>query len=111
MMLSQPHKFPSWICSQIGAREHFAIPRALHQGGRLGMLYTDFWAGPTLRKMASGKLRPLAARFHPDLGAPSAAVHSWNVRSLGWEFSLRRKAARQTPYHGYVHVGRRFALC
>ena len=64
-----------WICSQIGAREHYAIPRALHKTGRLDTLYTDFWAGSALRlaqKMVDGRLkmgalRSLAARYHPEL--------------------------------------------
>jgi len=30
-----------WICSQIGAREHYAIPKALQRVGRLEKLYTD----------------------------------------------------------------------
>ncbi len=34
-----------WICSQIGAREHYAIPRVLHRAGKLEFLYTDLWAG------------------------------------------------------------------
>jgi len=109
-------QYPAWICSQIGAREHFAVPRALHQAGRLAAFYTDFWAGPTIRKLAVGRLRPLAARFHSDLDGQSANVHSWNLRALGWEFFLRRKFAGdppsgRSPYHGFIEVGRRFARC
>jgi glycosyltransferase involved in cell wall biosynthesis len=108
IMPSRSPKSPAWICSQIGAREHFAIPRALHQGGRLAALYTDFWAGPATRKLAAGKLRPLAARFHPDLAGQSSLVHSWNLRSLGWELLRRRKFAGR-PYHDFIEFGRRFA--
>ncbi len=37
----------SWICCQLGAREHFAVPRALHRDGKLAQLVTDAWApGP-----------------------------------------------------------------
>jgi glycosyltransferase involved in cell wall biosynthesis len=80
----------------------------LRQGGRLAALYTDFWAGPVTRKLAAGKLRPLAARFHSDLDGQPGLVHSWNLRSLDWEFLLRRKFAGK-PYHGFIEVGRRFA--
>jgi len=107
-MTSPSIKLPSWICSQIGAREHFAIPRALHLNGQLAALCTDFWAGPVTRKLAAGKLRPLAARFHPDLTRQSGLVHSWNLRSLGWEFLLRRKFAGE-PYLGFIEVGKRFS--
>ena len=100
---------PAWICSQIGAREHFAIPRALHQNGKLAALCTDFWAGSLTRKLAAGKLRPLAARFHPDLTGQPGLVHSWNLRSLGWEFLLRRKYAGE-PYLGFIEVGKRFSI-
>jgi len=33
-----------WITAQIGAREHYAVPRVLHRAGKLERLYTDFWA-------------------------------------------------------------------
>ena len=33
-----------WICCQIGAREHYAVPRALHQQGMLAGLVTDWYA-------------------------------------------------------------------
>ena len=107
-MASRSPKPPAWICSQIGAREHFAIPRALHQSGRLAVLYTDFWAGPATRQFAIGKLRSLAARFHLDLAGQAGLVHSWNLRSLGGEFLLRRKFAGK-PYLGFIEVGKRFA--
>lgn len=57
-----------WVCAQIGAREHYAIPRALFRRGRLGRLYTDAWAGPLLRS-AGGPLRGLAERYHLELPA------------------------------------------
>jgi len=155
-----------WICSQIGAREHYAVPRALHQGGRLAALYTDFWAGRAIRsaqKMADGRLkfealRSLAARYHPEMDIKSeilkaenrnepgeaasrilhspgrAEIVSWNFRALWWEAILQRKqkmgkqkAENQSqfqisdfkisefknaigPYHGFIEVGRRFAV-
>jgi glycosyltransferase involved in cell wall biosynthesis len=109
--MSSRHTVASkWICSQIGAREHFAIPRALHPDGKLATLYTDFWAGAMVRNFSFGKLRPLAARFHSDFNDQSALVRSWNFRSLTWEFRLRRKFGR-SPYHGFIEVGRRFARC
>ena len=107
-MPSRSSKSPVWICSQIGAREHFAIPRTLHKSGQLTVLYTDYWPGPVIRNLATGKLRPLAARFHSDLDGRSGLVYSWNLRSVGWEYLLRRKFAGK-PYHGFIEVGRRFA--
>lgn len=103
---------PAWICSQIGAREHYAVPRSLCAAGRDVTLCTDFWAGPLLRKLAVGKLRPLAARSHPGFGnTASSTVRSWNLRALAWERWLRQKSAAQTPYHAFIEIGRRFAEC
>ncbi len=99
-----------WICSQIGAREHYAVPRALHQGGRLGALYTDFWANALVRGIKIGQLRSLAARFHPDLAG--AEIKSWNFRALAWEAGLRRRSQKdgiRDVYSGFIEVGRKFA--
>jgi glycosyltransferase involved in cell wall biosynthesis len=124
-----------WICAQIGAREHYAVPRALHKEERLSGLYTDFWAGSGLRRLArktgdgkgkrGGALRSLAGRFHPEL--EGAAVESWNVRSLLWEVTLRKRKAQSRkqkrgltdhglqdhgttgPYQGFIEVGKGFA--
>jgi glycosyltransferase involved in cell wall biosynthesis len=108
-MTSCPETIRPWICSQIGAREHYAVPRALHQSGRLAALYTDFWAGPVWKRLAVSKLRPLAARQHPDLAGQPSLVHSWNLRALGWEKRLRQQTVAQTAYHGFIEFGRVFA--
>lgn len=91
-----------WITSQIGAREHYAVPRVLHQEGKLERLYTDFWASATWRLLGkvTGKVS-LASRCHVDLiGAP---VTGFNFHSL--------KASRQrfaNPYDGFFQIGRQF---
>ena len=36
----------SWICCQLGAREHYAVPRALLITGMLGEFITDLWIRP-----------------------------------------------------------------
>ncbi len=69
--LQSPPSSLAWFCAQIGAREHFAVPRALSQSSQLAVLYTDFWAGPATRAAADrwklGVLQSLAARWHPEL--------------------------------------------
>jgi glycosyltransferase involved in cell wall biosynthesis len=103
-----------WFCAQIGAREHFAVARALHRDQRLATLYTEFWAGRAVREVASrmdvGPVRSLAARYHPELA--EADVQSWNWRSLGWEAEQRYRWRRDRwgLYSGFVDIGRRFAL-
>jgi glycosyltransferase involved in cell wall biosynthesis len=101
---------PPWFCAQIGAREHYAVPRALHQTGQLAALYTDFWAGAMTRSLLprSGAFAALAARFHPDLAG--ATVRSCNLHALAWEARLRLSSKKEGGrYLGYCEVGRRFA--
>lgn len=91
-----------WICSQIGAREHYAIPRVLHRTGKLERLYADFWASAPWRLVGklTGKVS-LSARCHPDLA--SASVEAFNYEAL--------KASRQrfaNPYDGFLQVGAAF---
>jgi len=70
-----------WITCQIGAREHYAIPRVLHGEQKLECLYTDFWAG-SIWQQASNFLgnSALSMRFHPDLA--DAAVKSFDLTTL-----------------------------
>jgi Glycosyl transferases group 1 len=60
---------PSWICCQLGAREHYAVPAYFHLRGRLAALLTDAWIRPgTLtEKLAVGVFRPLRDRFDRQL--------------------------------------------
>src|ERR1035437_946946 len=102
-----------WLCAQLGAREHYAIPRSLHKAGQLGAVYTDFWAGASLRHLAATvgtrTLRSMATRFHPALA--QVPVAAWNLRSLEWEIILRRGAQKGDAgrYASFIKVGRRFA--
>jgi glycosyltransferase involved in cell wall biosynthesis len=91
-----------WICSQIGAREHYAIPRVLHRAGKLERLYADFWASAPWRLLGKviGK-GSLSARCHSDL--PVASVTSFNFQTLK---ASRRKFAN--PYDGFLQVGKAF---
>jgi glycosyltransferase involved in cell wall biosynthesis len=101
-----------WLCSQIGAREHYSVPRVLHRNGRLTALYTDFWAGTIVRQVArrtnSKNFRSLAARFHPELS--EARILSWNTRSLAWEAGSRRQRNGEV-YESFIKIGNAFALC
>ena len=76
-----------WLCSQLGAREHYAIPRALFRQGSLDHLLTDAWAPPgsPLAALPLG----LGERFHPDL--TDAPVQAWNSRLLAFELAARLK--------------------
>jgi glycosyltransferase involved in cell wall biosynthesis len=81
------HAATRWICCQLGAREHYAVPRALHRCHVLDLLLTDTWIRP---ENLLGRLKPnLRARFHPDLA--TANVYAANRRGIAFE--LRAKVA------------------
>jgi hypothetical protein len=74
------HKMSSsttkWLCCQLGAREHYAIPRALFRLSVLGRLVTDAWVPPSsfLARLSGSRL---ADRFHNELrDAPATAFNS-----------------------------------
>lgn len=82
-------KSSSWLCCQIGAREHYAIPRALHQAGQLVHLITDAWVLPQspLNKLPKSLGANLRERFHPDLA--QASVRAFTNSLLSFEISQR----------------------
>lgn len=84
----------TWLVCQIGAREHYAIPRAIHQAGKLGALYTDSWVGPDslLYRLPIG--RRLRDRWQPQLA--DATVIAPNARLLAFE--LKQRAVRSHPW-------------
>jgi glycosyltransferase involved in cell wall biosynthesis len=80
-----------WLCSQLGAREHYAIPRALFRQGLLDHLLTDAWVRPATALAAFG----LGERFHPDL--TDAPVRAWNAELLAFELTARLKRLSGWP--------------
>jgi len=77
----------SWTCCQLGAREHYAVPRALQREGLLAKLITDLW----MRR---------AGRFHPGLAG--ARIAAPNFASL--RFELKASLARE---NGWQLISRR----
>ena len=86
----------TWICCQIGAREHYAIPRALHQAGQLATLITDSWlpARSPLRLLPRSLSTGLPDRFHPDLA--HAPVQAFTLTGLFFE--LNQRLHRRSPW-------------
>ena len=82
-----------WLCCQLGARDHYAIPRALFRQGLLEHLLTDAWAPPgsPLAALSFG----LGERFHPDL--TTARVQAWNSGLLAFELANRLKRLSGWP--------------
>lgn len=80
---------PSWICCQLGAREHYAVPRALLRAGRAVHVLTDTWVPP--QSVASRLIRGSRGerwreRYHPELAnAPMTAfTGSLMAHEIGW---------------------------
>lgn len=101
MRATLPHDSPHlrWLCCQLGAREHYAIARALFRMGMLRYVVTDAWVPPSsfLAKVSGCRLTD---RFHDELS--HARVMAFNsslilfemlarVRQLGeWEIIVAR---------------------
>ena len=91
-----------WICCQLGAREHYAVPRALHRRGELLAFATDAWASPgsPWRLIPGASGARLSERYSPDLAVAdvrdftaSLVAHeaSWRVQGLsGWPHTIVR---------------------
>ena len=88
----------TWICCQLGAREHYAIPRALQRAGALAGVITDAWIpDSSLRGVYPRRLRQ---RFHEELA--EAFINHSNLAAIlfeaqqavrgakGWDLIIRR---------------------
>jgi len=88
----------SWICCQLGAREHYAVPRALQMSGVLGEFITDLWIRPGT--LLHSWRKSLNGRFHPAL--EDAQVKAPNVAALTFELK-----ASATGVDGWKLISRR----
>ncbi len=64
----------SWICCQIGAREHYAVPRALRGADLPVELITDAWAKGSYTTFLPSRWKQ---RFHSELS--DTPVHAWTA--------------------------------
>lgn len=69
-----------WIVCQIGAREHYAVARALRRRGQLAALVTDWWSPPRSWTRLLPEAKSLAGRYAGELS--DARVLAPNVRML-----------------------------
>jgi glycosyltransferase involved in cell wall biosynthesis len=92
--------YASWICCQLGAREHYAIPRVLFQHNKLARLITDAWVTPRspLNKLPKSLLSNLRERFHSELDI--AFISSFNNSLL--EFELLQKIKKNYGWHKII---------
>ena len=97
-----------WIVTQIGSREHYAVPRAFFRRGRLFHLYTDAWCsvGRGLLRRGPSTLCALASRYHPEI--PSNKVTGFTFPALRDHLRLRNSRTVEQTHLEYIRIGREF---
>ncbi len=107
-----PASSPPWIVCQIGAREHYAVPRALHRRGVLAALITDFWmpSGHPFGRLPGA--RRLRDRHHLDLAGARVIAPNWRMfrfevsnrlrKRSGWNVITARNALFQRQAISYL---------
>jgi glycosyltransferase involved in cell wall biosynthesis len=84
---------PKWICCQLGAREHYAIPRALARRSVLDQIITDAWLRPSsLLRIGGVRSSEIGGRWHEEL--KQAVVTSFNSSLVGFEMLARMRRLR-----------------
>ena len=85
-----------WLCCQLGAREHYAIPRALFRQSALDHLLTDAWARPrSILRIVGEQKSEIRDRWHEELrGAP---VTSFNWSLIAFEILARARGLSGWP--------------
>jgi glycosyltransferase involved in cell wall biosynthesis len=75
----------TWICCQLGARDHYSVPRGLHRRGLLEQLITEAWVPPSSAfAMLPGELgERLRQRYDKSLA--NANVLHWTASIVGFE--------------------------
>ena len=79
----------SWTAIQLGSREHYAIPIALHEGGHLDWLITDTWLTSGVAALVRPFHPSLAGRRHESL--PDSKVRRNSAGRLLTDSRLRRQ--------------------
>jgi glycosyltransferase involved in cell wall biosynthesis len=105
-----------WICTQIGAREGYAVPRSFYRRKQLVRLYTDFWSGSKFLRNLSGRFRwplinGLSRRYHQEL--PNNLVVGFNthmvINEIRFKMSPRTASDSEELFQYWVREGREFA--
>lgn len=101
------HSPAQWVCAQLGAREHYAIPRALHNQNKLAALCTDLWCAPGGATLENGLgalgAQAVKGRYHAGLA--DAAVRSFPA----WSLMSRFRGSGTTPYDNFRAIGESFS--
>lgn len=77
----------SWICCQLGSREHYAVPAALHGDGKLSALLADSWVTAGEAKLLKPLAPNVAARRSEQI--PDTLVRRANAGRFVYEARVR----------------------
>jgi len=101
----------SWFVSQIGAREHYATPRALHARGELQTLYTEAWCrwGAGLLSRGPGAAAPWPATDTPTSRARASSPSRSGPCSTIFRGACSPTLATEERYREFLRVGLQFA--
>jgi glycosyltransferase involved in cell wall biosynthesis len=99
---------PGWIVTQIGSREHYAVPRAFARQGKLAAFFTEAWfgTGRSLIRRGPGALRALAGRYHSEI--PCEKVFAFTWQSLVDRFKQPKNPTVEQAHLEYMRVGKWF---
>lgn len=90
-----------WYLSQLGRREHYALPSYLHEQGMLALFATDVWCGLAGRVPGGLLPRKLAQRYDARLAGA-------RIVSLGVLPVALNSLKKQPPSQRWVSEGRQF---
>lgn len=90
-----------WYVSQIGRREHYALPAHLHRIGQLGLFATDIWAPWAASPRSFIRSEKLAQRFESTMG--DAPVVSRSLYA-----NLAERFRRGNAYQRWTREGASF---
>jgi len=91
-----------WYVSQIGRREHYALPAHLHRMGQLGLFATDIWAPWAASSRSLIRSEKLAQRFEATMGE-APVVHRSLIANLFERLSggdIYRRWTREGAHFG-----------
>src|ERR1700722_9601279 len=100
--MAVPHQ---WIISQIGARQHYGVPRGFEATGQFKRLYTDAWCPPLLiplLRRGGGLARAFATRWHQEL--PRRKIVSDNRHAVRDAIRRARMRGASTQEHYIEHL-------
>ena len=106
-----------WLCSQLGAREHYAISRSLFRRGSLEHLLTDAWVPPkSILRIVGERTSEIRDRWHEELKAATVTSFNWSLiafeilaranRLRGWSLIVARNHWFQRRVVAYLSTSR-----